>query len=160
MRYISPEMKNYDAFIVDPVQSRLSGKVLSPAERAEALNYFQDAAIKAIRDARFTVTDDVGPNVARISIALTDVAESTWWMKLHPGMRLSGSGTGGAAMEAEIVDSMSGKVLAAVVQSSPGNQFDLTNFSTLADVKTAIDKWAQQFKRRLEEIRVQANKRG
>ena len=56
-------------------------------------------------------------------------------------------------MEGEVLDSVSGKQIGAVVQASPGNQFNFTNFSTVADVKSAIDKWADQAGRRLDEMR-------
>jgi hypothetical protein len=47
-------------------------------------------------------------------------------------------------MEGEVLDSVTGKQLGAVVQAAPGNQFNFTAFSTVDDVKSAIDKWADQ----------------
>lgn len=44
-------------------------------------------------------------------------------------------------------------VMMAVVQSGTGNQFDLTAYSTLADVKSAIDKWAEMTARNLRAIK-------
>lgn len=158
MRYISPELRDYTAFIVDPVESRLEDGVLSPDDRAAALNYFREAMIRAIRAAGFAVTDDVGPHVARVRLALTGVAKSEWWMKLYPAARFSGAGTGGAAMEGEVIDSMTGRELGAVVQAASGNQFNLANFSTLSDVESAIDKWADNARQRLEEMRADAKR--
>lgn len=158
MVYASPWLGRYDAFIVDPIELRVAPGKLSREERAEAANYFRDSTILNLRDQGFTVTNLAGARVARIRIALTDIAESTWWRKIHPLWRSLGSGTGGAAMEAEIIDSISGYRLAAVIQSSSGNQFDFTAFSTLADVKSAIDKWAATGRKELARLRERAAK--
>lgn len=104
------------------------------------------------------MTDRPGVGVARVQIALTDIAESTWWRKIHPVWRSLGAGTGGASMEAEIVDSVTGERLAAVIQTVSGNQFDFTAFSTLADVKSAIDKWAETGRKELVMLRERARK--
>jgi hypothetical protein len=98
------------------------------------------------------VVEETAVGVARVQMALTDIAKSTWWQKLHPGMRMTGAGTGGAAMEAEVIDSVTGEQVGAVVQSASGNQFDFTAFSTLADVKSVMDKWAELAAQRLREI--------
>lgn len=156
MRYISPRLVSYTSFMVDAPQARFSGGALSPEDRAEALRYFRGAFVGVVRGQGLVVTDRAGVGVARVRLALTDVAGSTWWLKLHPASRLAGAGTGGAAMEGEIIDSVTGEQLAAVVQSGSGNQFNLAAFSTLADVKGAIDGWAAQAADRLAEIRAQA----
>lgn len=143
MRFQSPNADEYRSFILDPVQVTVSGDVLNPEERAEAARYFFDQFERAFVDTGFAVTGEPGVGVARVRLALTDVAESTWWKKIHPVSRAAGAGTGGAAMEAEVVDSVTGEQIAAVIQAGKGNQFNLTNFSTLADVKSAIDGWAR-----------------
>jgi hypothetical protein len=98
------------------------------------------------------ITETPGFHVARLRIAITGIADSTWWMKLHPASKLAGAGTGGAAMEGEVVDSRSGKQLGAVVQASTGNQFNIAAFSTVDDVQSAIDKWIDRMDRTLDEF--------
>jgi len=152
-RYVSPDAKAYSMVIVDPVESRIRAGTLSDTARAEAMRYMRDACERAYTSAGFTIVDEADIGVARVRLALTEVAKSTWWKKIHPGMRVSGAGTGGAAMEAEVIDSITGEQLGAVVQSASGNQFNLTAFSTLADVKSAMDKWAQLAAIRLREMK-------
>lgn len=142
-RYQSPDAKQYRSFIVDPVKIQVSADALSPADQAEAARHFQRAFEGAIKEAGYGVTNAPGAGVGRVRLALTDVAASTWWKKIHPVTRAIGAGTGGAAMEAEVVDSLTGAQVAAVVQAGTGNQFRLANFTTLADVKSAIDGWAR-----------------
>lgn len=156
-RYISPTLADYHAVLLDPVEVRIEGDILTPDERTQAANYFDAACRRIVTEAGIDLADDPGPGVARVRLALTDVAKSTWWAKIHPGARFAGAGTGGAAMEGEVVDSLTGVQLAAAVQADAGNQFNLTAFSTLDDVKGAIDKWAKDAAEQFREARAEAN---
>ncbi len=150
--YGSTDLADYTSFIIDPIEMRVPLSKLSAADQAEAARYFRASTAETIRSQGFTVTDTPGLRTARVQIAMTDIAKSTWWRKIHPVWRSLGAGTGGAAMEAEIVDSVSGRQLAAVVQSVSGNQFDFTAFSTLSDVKSAIDKWGDRGRLELRQL--------
>lgn len=152
-RFVSPALRDYRAVLVDPVEIRTESGILTPDERAEAADYFRAAAEGVITAQGIPLADAPGPGVARLRLALTGVAKSTPWQKLHPAARFAGAGTGGAAMEGELVDSLTGAQLAAAVQADPGNQFNLTAFSTLDDVKGAIDKWAKDAAERIADAR-------
>lgn len=65
-----------------------------------------------------------------------------------------GAGCGGAAMEAEIVDSVTGEQVAAVIRSGVGSQFRAFNISTVSDVKNTIDVWARDAGHQLDSIQV------
>ena len=84
-------------------------------------------------------------------IALTDVQKSTWWANLHPGTKLTGAGTGQAAMEGELLDSVTGEQIAALVESQRGSQFELDTFSEYDDARDVMDDWASRFRQRLDE---------
>jgi hypothetical protein len=56
-------------------------------------------------------------------------------------------------MEGEIIDSVTGNQLAAVVQAGKATQFKLDSFSTLNDVKETIDEWAKTAGERLDDLR-------
>lgn len=152
MRYESSKAAAYTGFIIDPVQIRIAADKFSDSERAEAARHFKERLAQEIQESGLAVVSQPGVGVARIRVAVTDVAKSTWWQKLHPISRVAGAGTGGAAMEGEVIDSVTGEQIGAVIQAGSGNQFDLTAFSTLSDVKSAIDSWASQFSRRLAEL--------
>ncbi|MGB7161141.1 MAG: DUF3313 domain-containing protein [Tepidisphaeraceae bacterium] len=152
MRYRSPNANQYTAVIVDPVVFEVPPKKLSPADRAEVARYFRSKLIGALKARQYQIVDDVGPNVARMRVAMTDVANSTWWKKIHPVTKAAGAGTGGASLEAETVDSMTGEQLGAWIRSSSGNQFNFMAFSTVADVKSAIDRWASDFAKRMDDM--------
>ena len=154
MRFVSPDLKNYSAFMVDPVGIRVrrDPPKLKPEEQAEVARYFNESFAKVLTNQGYRVVDKPDVGVARVRIALTDINESTWWMNIHPASKLSGAGTGGASMEGEVVDSVTGKQLAAVIQSGRGSQFEIDTFNKLDDVKDAIDTWAKAAGQRLNEL--------
>lgn len=155
MNWVSDGLSDYKAFIIEPLVFEIQPGTLDDSQRAEVAAHFKQRLEEVLEARGMTVTKKPGPGVARMRMALTGVAGSEWWKKVYPPARFAGAGTGGAAMEAEIVDSVTGKQLAAVVQASPGNQFDVTAFSTVADVKSAIDKWAVKAGERLDAMRKQ-----
>jgi len=156
-RYASPELKNYNAFIVDPVELRNQGKKTSvrTAEQTEVARYFTESLADTLRRHGYRVVDTPGAGVARFRVALTDIQASKWWRN-HQPQAVEASGTGGAAMEGEVVDSVTGRQVAAVIQRGQGQQAALDEFSTLDDVKDTIDQWTRSAAARLDEIRIRA----
>lgn len=152
MRYISPRLREYGSYIVDPVQMRTDYGVLDDDQRAEVANYLRSSFQKVLSETGYRVTAEPGPGTARIRMAITNVQKSTWWLNLHPGTKLTGAGAGGASMEGEIIDSVTGEQLAAWARAGTGNQFELDTFSELDDVKDAIDTWAEHAETRLREL--------
>ena len=152
MRYIGPTFQDYKSFIVEPIQL-MAQNDMKPADKAEISSYFNDSLVKLLKEHGYTITNTAGPGVARVRIAITNLKDSKWWMKLHPGTNLTGAGRGGATMEGEVVDSISGKQIGAVVQAGVGSQFTAFNYSTVSDIKTTIDEWAKQFSARLDELK-------
>lgn len=153
MRYRSTRLKDYSSFIIDPVQMRSQQGKLSAEERAKVSLYFRQSLSDSLRARGYNVTTTPGARTARVRVAITNVQESTWWQKLHPGSSLAGAGRGGAAMEGEVIDSVTGEQLAAVVQSGVGSQFTVGNFSTVADIENTIDQWVKTACDRLDELR-------
>jgi hypothetical protein len=67
--------------------------------------------------------------------------------------KLIGAGIGGASMEAEIVDSMTGEQIGAVVESKMGTRMPFANLGEWDAAKQVMDDWAKRFKKRLDEVR-------
>ncbi len=153
LRYVSPDLRSYSSFMVDPVHIESLDDDLRPSDRAEIARYCRDAFVRVMQDRGFAITSTPGPYTGRLRIALTSIEDATWWKKIHPASGLLGAGRGGAAMEAEIVDSTTGVQLAAVVQSGVGDKFKAFNISTVSDVKNTIDVWAEDAAKRFERLR-------
>lgn len=153
LRYISPKLKEYSRFMIDPVEMRAEKDNLKPEQRAEVARYFCEAIEKVLHKADYQIVSQPDVGVARVRVALTEVNDTKWYLNLHPATKVTGAGMGGAAMESEIVDSVTGEQLAAVVQARHASQFRLNAFSTISDVKNVIDQWAEAATERLKEIR-------
>ena len=73
-----------------------------------------------------------------------------WFIGL-PQAKLLGAGIGGASMEAEVVDSMTGEQIGAVVESKMGSRMPFANLGEWDAAKQVMDDWAKRFKKRLAE---------
>ena len=82
-------------------------------------------------------------------IALTDLKKSDA-VSLLPQASLTGVGIGGAAMEAEIVDSMTGEQIAAVVQTQKGSKIPFASMGEWTAAKKVMDDWAERLQGHLE----------
>jgi hypothetical protein len=156
--YLTPDVvKEYDKVIINRVQVLVHREepVMTAEQRDEVIDYFQAALERVFTEQGYEVVSEPGPRTARLRIAITDIRKSSFWGNLHPGSKLMGAGTGGASMEGEFVDSVTGRQLAAVIQASKGTQFDLDYFDGLNDVKDAIDAWAKQAEKTLDMLRAE-----
>jgi hypothetical protein len=157
MRYHAPRetIARYRAFIVDPVEVRFTPtdkSKVTPDDLEHIAAYFRGKVIDVLSE-DYQIVSQPGPNVARFRIALTDVSDSTWWLNVHPGTRLTGAGAGGAGVEGELVDSQTGEQLAALVETQAGSRIGFDGLSKVGDAKAVIDDWAKRVHKRLEEAR-------
>jgi hypothetical protein len=149
----------YSGFIVDEVQAHFfagasavkaksEGKITAK-ELKDLTNYFHFAIVKAISESGRKVVYQAGPGVARIRVALTDIKETSL-LNVLPTTSLLGAGVGGAAMEAEVVDSVTGKQIGAVVETRKGSRVPFSNLGDWGTAKGVMDHWANRLKERLE----------
>jgi Protein of unknown function (DUF3313) len=54
-------------------------------------------------------------------------------------------------MEAEVVDSMTGQQIGAVVQSKLGSRIPFANLGDWTAAKSVMDAWGKRFQKRLSE---------
>ena len=80
---------------------------LAPIDaKLDELCEYMDGAIREALGDRYPVVDEPGPGVARLRVAITDIDKSNPVLNALPQMQLTGSGIGGASMEAELLDSV------------------------------------------------------
>jgi hypothetical protein len=153
---------SYKSFIVDPVtvhfkegakaiDMKSEGK-LTEQNMADLTNYFHDVLVKAITDAGCQIEYRPALGVARVRVAITDI-EETSALNALPQASLLGVGVGGAAMEAEFVDSQTGKQIAAVVETQKGGRVPFSNLGEWGTAKGVMDGWAKRLKERLDEAK-------
>jgi hypothetical protein len=164
-------LKPYSRVLLEPVHVTLDPKAgsqpVDPAELAALADYLHDALVIAVRDA-YPLADAPAPDVLTLRILLTDVvptkpALNTAGNVLLPVRAASAAkravtGTdlfvGQVAIEAELLDSVSGERLIAIVDRKVGTKFQLSEGTTTwGHVAKAFREWAVQFRLRMDRER-------
>ncbi len=172
--YINPQadFKAYTAIMMDPVKLYASGKhemdKLTPEDRQKILNY-ADAAIRQQLAKDYKLVNTAGPGVARLRTAITEAEDANVTLDtistvVPIGLALSGlvalgtgewAFTGSVGVEAEMLDSVTGKRLFAAVDRRTGAKVtgEGDKFNDWRTVKNAFDFWAAKLRERLAEER-------
>ncbi len=162
LRYINRgALARYSNFIVDRVEVHLHRYAKAHEHRTEGnltrrqitdlANYFHARVIKAVEDSGSRVVYRPAAGVARLRVALTDIDRSTA-ASLIPTTKLIGVGIGGASVEVEVVDSMTGEQIGAVVESKKGSRVPFANLGEWDAAKQVMDDWAKRLQKRLDEV--------
>ena len=145
------DWSRYRGLILEPVavayHAEAADDRLRPEEIGELTNAFRDAVVAAVGE-RYRVTDEPGPDVLRVRCAITDV------IPVRPALNAVTSlaafvavDVGGAAIEVEFLDSVSGERLAAGVDQKLGRRVDgpaaLTRFG---QAHRAFREWARELR--------------
>ena len=154
LRYVDPKAYTYKKFMIDPIAvyfaSNAKGSGIDPEKLTELTRYFHSELIKRLSK-NYRVAKNKGKGVARIRLAITDVEETDPLLNIHPAMKLTGAGLGGASMEGEVTDSVSGRRLGAIVESRSGDRLAIAaGFSRLGHAKQVIDYWINRFATNLD----------
>jgi hypothetical protein len=162
LAYRAPNLYSYRKFMLDPVVVHFApkdeGTAIDPGKVKELTDYFHDQTVKALSK-NYLVVDRPASGVLRLRIAITKIVETTPLLNVHPAMKLTGAGLGGASMEAEAIDSVTNKRVAAIVETASGRRLSVgVGLSTLGHAKQVIDGWVERFVKRLDAER--AGKKG
>jgi hypothetical protein len=156
--YFSPKISSYSSFLIEkPIvlfdqDKRYEGGQFSKEEIDDLVEYYFEHLKEAIsKKEGYVLTDKPGKGVARIKVALTAVDETVGALNLTIYTKITGAGLGGAAMEGEILDSITGEQLSAVVQWGNGSRMLRAGFTKLGDAKLQVDKWTQNLRKSIDE---------
>ena len=160
--------KSYNKIMFDRIVVSFSDdadyKEIDPAILKELTDYYQNALLESVKSG-FEVVDQPGVGVLRVRVAITDVKPSkpvanTMSTLLPVGWAVSGAtkvssgdnlGTGEAATEVDVLDSLTSVRLAAVVDRRQGGKSVFEG--KWNDTKEAFDYWAKRFREHLDELR-------
>lgn len=140
------------------------GLEVDPKMLHELSDYYQNALQEALKDG-YELVDQPGPDVLWVRVAITDVVPSnptanTMSSIIPIGMAVSAAakattdanlGTGEAATEMEVLDSMTKERLAAAVDRRQGGKAAFRG--KWVDTEQAFDYWAKRFRDRLDTMR-------
>ena len=146
-------LNQFDAFIVEPVivhfAPNANGVSIDAEKLHELTEYAHEQLVSALRE-RYQVITVPGAGTLRLRVALTDIQKGNTVLNIIPTTKLTGVGLGGASMEAEALDSMTGERILAVVDKRSGNQFSLEGAGELDNARQVIRHWAERFVGRVD----------
>jgi hypothetical protein len=154
----------YKSIIVEPVVVQLQTESKAAAAQKtgklkqndvnDLINYLYSAIIDAVNESGYKIVYNAGAGVARVRVAITDLRKTNIFFAAVPTARITtGFGTGGAAIESEMLDSVSGKQITASVSSKPGSRVPFTGLSDWGGAQHAMDIWVNNFRKQLAEMK-------
>ncbi len=168
--YIKPnvDFRRYNKIMFERVVVSLAptakSRDIDPVVLHELADYYQNALVNAVRSG-YQVVDKPGPDVIWVRAAIVDVVPSnptanTLSSIVPVGVVVSAAakaatdanlGTGEAATEMEVLDSVTKERLAAAVDRRQGGKAAFRG--KWVDTKQAFDYWAKRFRQRLDASR-------
>ncbi len=171
-RYIDPsvDFSRYDKVMIDKVVFYFKGDSkevgIQPDELKMLADYFEKALVKALQDA-YPVVTQPGPDVLRIRIAITGVkagnpvlAPASAVLPLGAAVNALSNLTTGesisvgeASMEAEFLDSQTGRVIAQVMDHRTGSTYSTgTIGGKWGHAKEIFQDWAKRLRQWLDQV--------
>lgn len=156
LSYVGDRMGEYDSFIIDPVVVLFQRDPENPTFSDEEIEKLKAYVVKELteqltKDDGYSVVTEPGPGVARLRIGLTEVEETIGVLNITIYTKITGLGLGGASAEGEMVDSVTGEQIAAMVRWGTGSRVLRAGLTPTGDAKIAIDKWAKHVRKLLDE---------
>ncbi len=146
----------YTKLMIDPVMVYYHPKAkhrgIRPEELKTLTDEFRRLAIEAVKDA-YPVVDGPGPDVLRVRAAITNLVPADPLLNAATTAAIGVPvDIGKAAMEAEFLDSVTGRRLAAVIDRKSGSVVRVwQGFTRWSHVRHAFKQWAKELRRALDE---------
>jgi hypothetical protein len=153
--YGSGNLGNYSKFIIEPVAMlyRLpeEERIFTDEELEELQAYFETKVREAlVKDDGYQVVKAAGPGTAKLRVAITGVDDTIGALNVLIYTKITGAGLGGASMEGELVDSMTGEQIAAVIRWGSGSRILRAGFTHTGDAKILMGRWAKDLRERTD----------
>ncbi len=154
--YDSGNLGDYSKFIIEPValvyRQAKEKQVFTDEELEDLQTHFATKVREALtKDDGYQVVEANAPGTARLHIGITDVDDTIGVLNLSIYTKITGAGLGGAAMEGEMVDSVTGVQIAAVIRWGSGSRIGRAGFTHTGDAKRVINRWAKDLRERMDE---------
>ena len=170
--WINPDAQwgKYDKIILDPVQFwAAEDSKISPDDQQTSTTYFYNSLQSNLQNS-FALTNQPGPNVMRLQVALMDATTATPGLRsisvVVPQARILNAAqslatksyafVGSAEAEMKAADSVTGEVLAEAVDKRAGGM-EIKGAASFrwGDAQNAMDYWAERIPQRLHELKAQ-----
>lgn len=155
--YINDQLTNYRVFLIDEIvmlyQSDPDDQKFEPEELTELQEHARQKVEEALTKGDvYSLTAEAGEGVARIRLAITNVKASIGALNLVSYTKVTGAGLGGASIEVEIVDSITGEQLAAALLWGGGSRFARAGLTKTGDAKIILSRWAKGLRENLDKL--------
>ena len=155
--YIGDRAVAYETFMIDRVailfERDVENPVFSDKEIEELKNYLVEKLTDQLtKGDGYAVVSKAGPGVARIRIGITEVDETIGALNVSTYTKITGLGLGGVSAEGEVVDSVTGEQIGAMVRWDSGSRITRAGYTHMGDAKIAIGHWAKEFRKQLDEL--------
>ncbi len=153
--YVSGNAGNYSKFIIEPIamlyRQPEEKRIFSDEELEDLQVHFKNAVSEALtEDDGYEVVEVSGPGTARLRIGITDVDDTIGALNITIYTKITGAGLGGASMEGEIVDSITGEQIGAAIRWGSGSRVLRAGFTHTGDAKIVMNRWAKDFRDRID----------
>ncbi len=153
--YDSGNLGNYSKFIIEPVamlyRQPEEKRKFADEELEDLQAHFATKVREAlIEDDGYQVVEVAGPGTARLRIGITDVDDTIGALNVTIYTKITGAGLGGAAMEGEVVDSVTGEQIGAVIRWGSGSRLLRAGFTHTGDAKILMNRWAKDLRERVD----------
>ena len=151
------DWRQYRKLMIDPVvvyfHPEAKYRQIDPEAVKKLTDYFRTVVAEELAS-EYPIVATPGPDVLRVRAAITEIVPA------NPAVNIVTTAAafvpldmGGAAIEAEFLDSQSNEVLAAMVDKKMGNPIDpkfYRGFTTMGYAKSAFAAWATELKKALK----------
>jgi hypothetical protein len=159
------DFKKYDSVIIEPVTTTVAAPGISPAVTDQLAAYLS-GSLNSQLSSGYKIVNTPGPKTLRVRTGLTDVIENSKGGKpvvtVHTDPKITLSGNLGSAtiatfvsqvsFEGELLDSMSGERLAALIDHRLGNKREATATTQWASVRSAINQGVGRLRERFTTV--------
>lgn len=145
------DWSRYRGVILEPVAVRYhahaAGTEIRPEDLEKLTESFREAVVAELGD-DYAVTDDPAADVLRVRCAITDVIPVRPALNALSGfVAVAAVDVGGAAIEVEFLDSVTGQRLAAGVDQKLGKRVDgMASLMRLGQAREAFRDWARELR--------------
>lgn len=149
------DWKRYQKLMIDPIvvyyHPKAKNKEIRPDDLKRLTDEFRDVVIAELGKS-YPVVNTPGRDVLRVRAAITEIIPASPTLNVvTTALAFVPLDMGGAAIEAEFIDSMSNERVAAMVEIKLGTPTDLkSGFTSLGHARASFKSWAAELKRALE----------
>lgn len=149
------DWKRYQKPMIDPVvvfyHPQAKNKEVRPDDLKRLTDEFRDVVIAELGKS-YPVVNTPGLDVLRVRAAITEIIPASPTLNVvTTALAFVPLDMGGAAIEAEFIDSMTNERVAAMVELKLGTPTDLkSGFTSLGHARASFKSWAAELKRALQ----------